>query len=84
MEHNIKQMYEIVLIDDEIWSETQHSSITLLVRSPAQTEGHEEEPRALQQRHLIIQVQISEALTQHTHINTTACVKYTLLSMTTV
>lgn len=50
------------LIDDEVWSETQHASITLLVGSPAQAEGHEEEPGALQQRHLVIQVQVSEAL----------------------
>jgi len=49
------------LIDDEIWSETQHASITLLVGSPAQAEGHEEEPGALQQCHLVIQVQVSEA-----------------------
>lgn len=45
-----------VLIDDQVWCEAQHVAIALLVRPPAQAEGHEEEPGALQQGHLVIQM----------------------------
>lgn len=54
------------LVDDEVGGEAEHAAVTLLVRPPPETEGHEEEPRALQQRHLVIQVQVTEAWTSQT------------------
>lgn len=50
-----------ILVDDEVWGEAEHAAVALLVRPPAETEGHEEEPGALQQRHLVVQVQVTEA-----------------------
>lgn len=49
-----------VLIYDQVWRKAKHVPVTLLVRPPAQTERHEEEPGVLQQSHLIIQVQVPE------------------------
>lgn len=49
-----------VLVDDHVWREAQHVAVALLVRPPAQAETHEEEPRALQQGHLVVQVQVPE------------------------
>lgn len=51
---------QCLLIDDEVWCEAEHVAVALLVRPPAQAERHEEEPGALQQGHLIIQVQVPE------------------------
>lgn len=42
------------LVDDEVRGEAQHGAVALLVRPPAQAEGHEEEPGALEQRHLVV------------------------------
>lgn len=50
-----------ILINHKIWCEAQHVSVTLLVGSPAEPEGHEEEPGTLQESHLIIKVKVSEA-----------------------
>ena len=50
-----------VLVDDEVGREAEHVSAALLVGPPSQAEGHEEEPRALQQSHLVVQVQVPEA-----------------------
>lgn len=50
-----------VLIYDQVWCKAKHVPVTLLVRPPAQTERHEEEPGVLQQSHLIIQVQVPES-----------------------
>lgn len=50
-----------VLIYDQVWGKAKHVPVTLLVRPPAQTERHEEEPGVLQQSHLIIQVQVPES-----------------------
>lgn len=49
------------LVDDEVGGETQHGAVALLVRPPAQAEGHEEQPGALEQRHLVVQVEAPEA-----------------------
>lgn len=49
-----------LLIYDQVWCKAKHLAVTLLARPPAQTERHEEKPGALQQSHLIIQVQIPE------------------------
>lgn len=49
-----------VLVYDEVWREAQHVAVALLVRPPAKTERHEEEPGALQQSHLVVQVQVPE------------------------
>lgn len=49
------------LVDNEVGGEAQHGAVALLVRSPAQAEGHEEEPGALEQRHLVVQVEAPEA-----------------------
>lgn len=49
-----------ILIDYEVWCEAEHVAVALLIRPPAQTEGHEEEPGTLQQGHLIVQVQVPE------------------------
>lgn len=48
-------------VDDEIGGEAEHAAVTLLIGSPTKTEGHEEEPGALQQRHLVINVQVTKA-----------------------
>lgn len=50
-----------VLVDDEIGGKAEHATITLLIGPPTKTEGHEKEPGALQQCHLVIQVQVTEA-----------------------
>lgn len=49
------------LVDDEVGGKAQHGAVALLVRTPAQAEGHEEEPRALEQCHLVVQVKAPEA-----------------------
>lgn len=49
-----------VLVYNQVWCKAKHVAVTLLVRPPAQTERHEEEPGVLQQSHLIIQVQVPE------------------------
>lgn len=49
-----------LLVDDEVWCKAKHVAVALLVRSPAQTERHEEEPGALQQSHLVVQMQVPE------------------------
>lgn len=51
-------MGQHILVDDEVWCEAEHVAVALLVRSPSQAEGHEEEPGALQQSHLVVQVQV--------------------------
>ena len=64
-----------VLVDDQVGGEAEHSSVTLLVGAPAQTEGHEEQPGALQQGHLVVQVKVPETCARepastHTHTHT--------------
>lgn len=49
------------LVDDEVGGEAQHGAVALFVRPPAQAEGHEEEPGALKQRHLVVQMEAPEA-----------------------
>ena len=51
---------QCILVDDEVWGKAEHVAVALLVRSPAQTKGHEEKPGALQQGHLVIEVQVPE------------------------
>lgn len=53
-----------VLVDHQVWGEAQHVAVTLLVRSPAQTKRHEEEPGGLEQSHLIVQVKVPETYRQ--------------------
>lgn len=55
-----KKMDWYILVYDEVWCKAKHVAVTLLVRPPAQTKRHEEKPGALQQSHLIIQVQVPE------------------------
>ena len=50
-----------VLVDDEVGREAEHVAVALLIGSPTEAERHEEEPRALQQRHLVVQVEVTEA-----------------------
>lgn len=47
-----------ILVDDKVRRKAEHVAVALLVRSPAQAERHEEEPGALQQSHLVVQVQV--------------------------
>lgn len=54
------QTKQYILVDDEVGCEAEHVAIALLVRPPAQTERHDEKPGALQQCHLVIQVQVPE------------------------
>ena len=52
---------ELLLVDDEVGCKAEHVAVALLIGSPAEAEGHDEEPRALQQRHLVVQVEVTEA-----------------------
>lgn len=49
-----------VLVDDHVRRKAEHVAVALLVGPPAQAEAHEEEPGALQQGHLVVQVQVPE------------------------
>lgn len=49
------------LIYDEIWGKAEQSAVTLFIGPPTEAEGHQEEPGALQQCHLVIKVQVTEA-----------------------
>ncbi len=55
---NKLKMDGYVLVNDKIWCKAEHVAVALLVGPPAQTKRHEEEPGALQQSHLVVQVQV--------------------------
>lgn len=48
------------LVHDQVRGEAQYGPVALLVRAPAEAKGHEEEPGALQQGHLVVQVKVAE------------------------
>lgn len=48
------------LVDDQVRSEAEHAAVALFIRAPTKTKGHEEEPGALQQSHLVIQIKVAE------------------------
>lgn len=65
-----------ILVEHEIWGKVEHPPVDVLVRPPSQGEHHHPHPGLLNDRHLVVHVEISEtwghAFTQRTLIITAA------------